>query len=328
MITLPDTNELNEQLFSLFKLYQPSLNFSGIVQRQTEEHIGTFKSEIIACRFQNSEVKKLRCKYMAGIEGTHYKGGHRKGVTYEADIYNNILTKIRLPVPHYYGVFKMQPTNTLCMVIEYLNDAVPVDWAIMDNSMEKAAQWIGEFHRHNENISSNQLINYNSGYYMQWVENVQMLVKELNSSEKYITDSCNYFSQNVHSFASEYQTLIHGEFYPNNILFKNATIFPIDWESAAIGAGEIDLVSLTDRFSKKVTDKIFKNYAIARWGNQNRLKEKDFLHRLQMARLYFCFRWIGKYSSIKEWEKNPKKLEYVKGWFSQLSQIYSALKPA
>ena len=42
------------------------------------------------------------------------------------------------------------------------------------------------------------------------------------------------------------RTMIHGEFYPGNILYEKGRICPVDWESAAIAAGELDLAALTE----------------------------------------------------------------------------------
>ena len=43
----------------------------------------------------------------------------------------------------------------------------------------------------------------------------------------------------------------HGEFTPHNVLWQGGRAVPIDWESAAFGAGEVDLAVLLDAFSRK-----------------------------------------------------------------------------
>src|SRR5439155_24503813 len=41
-------------------------------------------------------------------------------------------------------------------------------------------------------------------------------------------------------------TVIHGEFYSKTVLARRQHLFMLDWESAAIGPGEIDLAALTE----------------------------------------------------------------------------------
>src|SRR2546425_655507 len=41
-------------------------------------------------------------------------------------------------------------------------------------------------------------------------------------------------------------TVIHGEFYAKTVLLRKQDLFMIDWESAAVAAGEIDLATLTE----------------------------------------------------------------------------------
>jgi len=41
-------------------------------------------------------------------------------------------------------------------------------------------------------------------------------------------------------------TLIHGEFYAKTVLVRRGKLFMVDWESAAIGPGEVDLAALTE----------------------------------------------------------------------------------
>ena len=40
--------------------------------------------------------------------------------------------------------------------------------------------------------------------------------------------------------------MIHGEYYPHNILFQSGVVRPVDWETAALAPGEIDLATLCE----------------------------------------------------------------------------------
>ena len=85
-------------------------------------------------------------------------------------------------------------------------------------------------------------------------------------------------------------TIIHGEFYPHNVLLKSRVIYPIDWESAAIAASEIDLGTLTEGWSPEIAGPCEIEYQRARWPGGT---PPEFYRRLAAARLYLSFRWLG-----------------------------------
>ena len=76
----------------------------------------------------------------------------------------------------------------------------------------------------------------------------------------------------------------------NNILYSGGVIYPIDWESAAVAAGEIDLACLTEGWPPRVVRECERRYREARWPDG---APADFERRLGAARLYLAFRWLG-----------------------------------
>ena len=95
-------------------------------------------------------------------------------------------------------------------------------------------------------------------------------------------------------------TVVHGEFYPENILVREGAIYPIDWESTALAAGEIDLASLTEGWSEDVARDCEEQYRQVRWPGG---PPDGFYRRLWTARLYLQFRWLGDHpeTDVSEW---------------------------
>ena len=61
-------------------------------------------------------------------------------------------------------------------------------------------------------------------------------------------------------------TLIHGELFPANVLMASGTLWFVDWESAGIGAGEIDLAALTSgAWDESTLAELDERYASSRW---------------------------------------------------------------
>ena len=85
-------------------------------------------------------------------------------------------------------------------------------------------------------------------------------------------------------------TIIHGEFYQKNVLLRDGTIYPVDWQSAAIASGEIDLAALVERWPAAIARACEDAYQRARWPDG---APTDFLRRLDAARVYLQFRWLG-----------------------------------
>jgi len=65
----------------------------------------------------------------------------------------------------------------------------------------------------------------------------------------------------------------------------------VDWESAAVAAGETDLAALTEGpWAEEIVRQCESEYQCARWGSG---RPADFERRLDAARLYLHFRWLG-----------------------------------
>jgi aminoglycoside phosphotransferase (APT) family kinase protein len=84
--------------------------------------------------------------------------------------------------------------------------------------------------------------------------------------------------------------IIHGEYYQHNILFHQGRVCPIDWESAAVGEGLIDLACLTDGWESKIAEVCKAAYVRTRWPEE---VPADFERVLKAARLYITVRWLG-----------------------------------
>ena len=85
--------------------------------------------------------------------------------------------------------------------------------------------------------------------------------------------------------------MIHGEYYPNNILLCDRQVHAVDWEAAALGPGVIDLAALTEgSWPPRVVLRCEREYVRARWPHEPPL---HFDRALEAARHYLHFRWLG-----------------------------------
>jgi aminoglycoside/choline kinase family phosphotransferase len=111
------------------------------------------------------------------------------------------------------------------------------------------------------------------------------------------------------------QVLIYGEFYPNNILYRGGAVTPIDWESAALALGSIDLVCLVEGWPPDLAAQCVEVYCIERWGGN---RPQSFGAEFLAATAYVHFRWLG---DRPEWTNHPD----IRWRFDSLREIGASL---
>jgi hypothetical protein len=160
-------------------------------------------------------------------------------------------------------------------------------------AMTLAARWIGQFHNATEecllDASMRSLTRYDAEYYLAWSRRTSLLADHLRQRFPWLTTLCGRFEEVVALLLASPQTVIHGEYYPSNVLFRGKTVYPIDWESAAVAAGEIDLASLTENWGAEIERQCELEYQRVRWPEGS---PAEFERRLCSARLYLQFRWL------------------------------------
>jgi len=162
-------------------------------------------------------------------------------------------------------------------------------------AMPRAARWIGEFHRRHEDRAADDemsfLTRYDYAFYEGWARRTARFAAPLQSRYPWISSLCEGFPHLIPALLAAPSTIIHGECYPENILVRDGAVYPVDWESAAIATGEIDLASLTERWPKGVAEQCELAYRSARWPQG--FPPYEMGRTLAVARLYLHLRWLG-----------------------------------
>jgi thiamine kinase-like enzyme len=248
----------------------------------------TFPTEIIECEV-DGQKKLVFCKYQNGLDANNH--GHRGAVPYESMVYQEIISQTPLSHVPFHGTCSLPGKNEMWMVLDYLENAATASH--VKNGMEKAASWIAKFHRHHQFNSNPKLTRYNQAYYYVWLIKMQHAFETLYLKFPWLPTIIEYYKNNISClFDSPASTVIHGEYYTLNILIQDGVVYPVDWESAAIAAGEIDLASLIDGWDKENTIKFIGLYTSTRWPDGN-FSYDDFIKRLSVAQMYFHFRWLA-----------------------------------
>ena len=286
---LPNLQTLDVGLTSVLR------SQATILDRQPNAYASTFPSEIVRCQLGNGRELRLLCKY-GGDHSMSLSGrtGHKGGVPYEAAAYRHVLRTSRATTPKFYGAYKDVETGDTWLILEYLDDSVRLrKMRESSAAMGLAARWIGRFHNTTEerlsDASMRFLSRYDAEYYLGWARRTSLLAGHLRHRFSWLTTLCGRFEDVVALLLASPPTVIHGEYYPSNVLFRAGTVYPIDWESAAEAAGELDLATLTESWGAEIERHCELEYQRVRWPEGS---PAEFERRLCSARLYLQFRWL------------------------------------
>ena len=264
-----------------------------VVEWQQNLYASTFPSEIITCRLGDRKEFRLLCKYAAAAGNEAY--GARGGVEYEADVYRELLQGMDLSCPGFYGVYRDPSNRRSGLLLEYLADSVRIyQDPDPDTVFVEAARWIGRFHALcSTRVSSPSLsflLSYDPEYYRGWARRTLETAEQTGAVPRWLETVCKRFDEVIEVLCGAPLTIIHGEYYPKNILVQDRSIYPVDWESAAIACGEIDLATITEGWVQDEAEKLEHEYQQARWPHA---APYDFHRVLVAARIYIQLRWLG-----------------------------------
>jgi aminoglycoside phosphotransferase (APT) family kinase protein len=263
----------------------------SIVHRETTGQ-GTFPKEIVTCSLEDGREFRLFCKYEMGYN--HNAHGHRGGVAHEASVYRELLEPMRVSVPALRGVFADKEADEIWLILEYLEGNLRVKKSPDPAMMGLAARWIGRFHALSQDYlqtpRTSFLKSYDIEYYLGWAQRTLQYSAHLRDRYPWLELLYERFEEVIRTLLSVPDAVIHGEYYPKNVLVRDSTIYPVDWESAAVGAGEIDLASLTEAWPEAIVQECEAQYQAARWPDD---PPYDLRRVLSAAQLYLHFRWLG-----------------------------------
>lgn len=294
-----------------------------IVSRRPSLYTSTFPSETVVCRNAAGRTIHLFCKYGVDIwEDRRPAEGRygRHGVEYELAVYRTVLEGCGLPHARLAGGYTDPSTGHAWMIVEHI-DAWPMTQLEDARLVPVAAFWIGEFHGFSANLlprlPESLLMKYDSEHYLGYARRAWQFAPEQDRRQEWFSDACAAFDRLHGELLAEPLTVIHGEYCPNNILYGNR-VYPVDWESAAIGAGEIDLAALTDgNWPADVVEECEAQYHRARWRPG---PPPGFRRKLALARMFWAFRWLGEAEAAIR-DRSPWHLDSLRRAFEQLQSF-------
>jgi Phosphotransferase enzyme family len=292
-VELPDSAAVEARIPSLpgFASGRPAR--ISIVDRRPNASASTWPSEVVTCRADGAGLFRLLLKYSTAEEHRNVHG-NPVGPPYEATVYEGVLARSSVCRNIFRGAWRNGPSGITCLFLDHVDGTSSVSKTANARPLCLAAGWLGAFHAEQDVLVAHGIpvLNpYDAAYYRGWAERTLAFSRPLRRRFPWLTEVCREFDELSHELTATKPTVIHGEFYPSNVLYRDGTLWPIDWEWAGLGPGEIDLAALTEgRWLRETIEECKREYVAARWGG---LASPTFERALDAARVYLHLRWLG-----------------------------------
>ena len=268
-----------------------------VKQRAPNAYASEFVTELVSIAIGNSELVVF-CKH-----GNDYLDhGLRRGVRYEASVYDPALRVLGADAPRFYGSFSGAHGSTL--VVEFLQGASRVHEAgTAKTAIVDAAARLGALHARGESLvdrpSLSFLNRYDGEQLRSWLSRVGGLAK-LPALSALLGPLVSDGTRIAGALAAARPTVIHGELYPSNVLLEAERIAFVDWETAGVGPGEIDLAALTaGDWGEEIRRACESAYSRSRWPSG---PPREYEATLAAARVHVLMRLAA------HWRRDPDRL--------------------
>jgi hypothetical protein len=226
-----------------------------IVDREPNWNAHGSPGEIVQCRSGDGRRVNLLCKYESQV------GGAWSDVAYEARVYRDILQPLNAGTPRLYGIYREPMSGSTWLMLEYIDEAMLLGEVAEAGAAVLAAEWLGRFHAKArgrlDKAPAAFLKDYGEAHY-------RSAADELASKDPALAPITTRFERTTGSLFAKGETIVHGDFHLANILVRDDSIFPVDWEMTGTSAGEIDLAALVDGWPE-VAEACERAYADVRW---------------------------------------------------------------
>jgi hypothetical protein len=200
-------------------------------------------------------------------------------------------------------------------------DATPL-WHVDDLEVWCAvARWLARFHRLFAALDDDQaravgLVRYDRPFLRLWLERARSFVPD-----RQLDRISTAYESAVERLAYAPRTLVHGELYPSNVLVvpgaKGVRVCPVDWETAGLGPGIIDLAALVTGWPAQTAEALADAYR-EEAGDVDR---RSFDETLRCCRLHLAVRWLGWADS---WCPPP---EHRRDWLGEALGLAEEIPP-
>ena len=204
-----------------------------LISRAPGEYESTHPIEDVSVSTEDDLIE-LVCKYSP--PSVDPVTGHSRGAAYEGEIYRRAFPDPDLSTPDCYGTFRLTESVD-CIVLEHIS-GYRIHHSVYPRGLIDICVDLGGFHSGGVGSLPPVHNSFNLAYFSRLMSEMELLP----GVSARLTGMS---STVVNSLSNATRSLIHGELYPQNVLINEDGPVVIDWESAGVGPGVLDLAVLT-----------------------------------------------------------------------------------
>lgn len=281
----PALDVLERQLTAVFGAEQPVV----VRERLPNPYASRLPSELVQIEAAEGAIRTLFCKHEA--ERSLDVHGRSAGLGYEAAVYGGVLSRSAAQRASFVGHAADPVTGRQVLVLEPLLDHVRVQESPDSTALMRAAAWAGSFHATAPEPRTGLNV-YDLDYYAGWIR------RAIEAVPRVAAVPLELLQRPGEILVDAPQVVVHGELYPDNVLVSADSVCPVDWEWAAVAAGEIDLAALTEGWWRdEQVAACIDAYVDARWAGA---ATPSFAPTLDAARAYLHLRWLGAGRTLRD----------------------------
>jgi hypothetical protein len=235
----------------------------------------------------------------------------------EIEVYRRLMTPLRIG-PTLIGSRIAPETDTYWLLLEHVPG--PRLFEVGEQAAWAAtAYWLGAFHARTDPTETAAvrhdagLIDCDRAWHRAWIDRALLFLGTHGPSRsrhdgKALRWLAERYDTVIDHLLSLPSTLIHGEFYPTNVIITGAEgeflPCPIDWETASVGPGVLDLAALTAG-EWRDQDRLDMTAAYLA-GSGMRIPIDDLFESAQYAHIQLAVQWLGWFGRRSTPDAHPR----------------------
>ncbi len=210
----------------------------------------------------------------------------------EIAAYRRVLGPAAIDAPRCHGSISDPDGGRFWLFLEHVEGELL--WRIGDLGVwEAAARWLADLHGRAVPVGELRLLRYDAEWFRTWLPRAAGTPAGASLGRL-----AGRWERVVERLGEWPGSLVHGEFYPSNVLVQqdggNLRVRPVDWEMAGIGPGLLDLAALTaGGWTDDQRRRLVAAYFDAWPERLPRPEWHDFADALDHCRLHLAVQWIG-----------------------------------
>lgn len=318
------TSDLQAELESLLQNHFKRAGRIVTIDRRPSAYASSFPVERLTVLMSDGSVLEILFKNLSRralmADAIRAKPSILFNPLREIETYRRILGQSFLGTATFYGAVVDPRRDIYWIFLEWIDGKELYQFGDPDY-WKAAARWLIRLHTSSGKLLESvqervPLIRYDSDFYRQWLTRAKAFSRRGNSLSAsgfqrridWIEDRYDLVIERLLSLPT---TLIHGEYYPSNLLIQTnearVRVCPVDWETAGIGPGLVDLAALTSGSWEGKESIPTDLVSIYRQGTKesslSALEGPDFTTALNCCRLHVAVQWLG---WSERWQPPPQ----------------------